>query len=108
MTIIARFSATLLLVAVVCFAQLTMVGQALGASYLGSFPFYSGDYPYYEGPYPPNPLYAPYGFYGCRGGCCRQAVWRRRHWHSVIACYPVPARPAHPRYFRSERPGIVR
>ncbi len=89
MIVLARFPALVLLF-VVLFAQSTWAGESLGPGYIGTLPFYSGDYPYYEGPYPPNPLYAPYGFYGCRGGCCRQAVWRGRHWHNVISCGPVP------------------
>ena len=88
MIVLARFPAVVLLF-VVLFAQSTWAGESLGPGYIGTLPFYSGDYPYYEGPYPPNPLYAPYGFYGCRGGCCRQAVWRGRHWHNVISCGPV-------------------
>ena len=64
-----------------------LVHDVIGGGYLGSFPFYSGDYPYYDGGYPPAPLYAPYGFYGCRAGCCRRAVWRGRHWHNVTTCH---------------------
>ena len=103
MTILARFATVVLLLVAVFCAQSATAGEAVGPGYIGTFPFYSGDYPYYEGPYPPNPLYAPYGFYGCRGGCCRQAVWRGRHWHNVIAC-PAPAArrnaATHPRYLR--------
>ena len=29
---------------------------------------------------------APYGYYGCRAGCCRQAVWRGRHWRGGQDC----------------------
>lgn len=90
MTILARFATVVLLLTAVFCAQSATAGEDFGPGYLGTFPFYSGDYPYYEGPYPPNPLYAPYGFYGCRGGCCRKAAWRGRHWHDVIAC-AVPA-----------------
>jgi hypothetical protein len=89
MTIPARFATVVLLLAAVFCAQSTSAGESLGPGYIGTLPFWSGDYPYYEGPYPPNPLYAPYGFYGCRGGCCRQAVWRGQHWHNVISCASV-------------------
>ncbi|CCE05704.1 exported hypothetical protein [Bradyrhizobium sp. STM 3843] len=61
----------------------------LGPGFLGTLPVYSGDYPYYDGAYPPNPLFAPYGYYACRGGCCRKAVPVGRHWRNVIACSPV-------------------
>jgi hypothetical protein len=88
MTILVRFAAIVLLAAF-C-VRSTSAGEYLGPGYIGTLPFYSGDYPYYEGPFPPNPLYAPYGFYGCRGGCCRHAVWRGGHWHNVIACNATP------------------
>jgi len=61
-------------------------GEALGPGFLGTFPFYFGDYPYYEGANPPNPLYAPYGYYGCRAGCCRQPVWSGHRWRNVTTC----------------------
>jgi len=89
MMIVARLATVVLLLSAVSWAQSTRAGEALGPGFVGTLPVYSGDYPVYEGPFPPNPLYAPYGFYGCRGGCCRQAVWRGQHWHSVIACGPV-------------------
>jgi hypothetical protein len=94
MTIPVRFFAALLLLVAVCCAHSVLAGEWLGPGFVGTLPVYSGDYPYYEGPYPPNPLYAPYGFYGCRGGCCRQAVWRGHHWHNVISC-PVPVSRRH-------------
>ena len=87
MRILALFSAVALLLAMAFSSQSTYAGEAIGGGYLGSFPFYYGDYPYYDGPYPPAPLYAPYGYYGCRGGCCRRAVWRGRHWHNVTTCH---------------------
>lgn len=79
---VALFSAVALL-AIAFSSQATYAG----GGFFGSFPFYSGDYPYYEGDYPPAPLYAPFGYYGCRAGCCRQAVWRNRHWRNLTTCY---------------------
>jgi hypothetical protein len=87
MRILALFSAVALLLAMAFSSQSTYAGEAIGGGYLGSFPFYSGDYPYYDGGYPPAPLYAPYGYYVCRAGCCRRAVWRGRHWHNVTTCH---------------------
>ena len=89
MMILARSGTIVLLLAAMFCAQPASAGDAVGPGFVGTLPFYSGDYPYYEGRYPPNPLYAPYGFYGCRGGCCRQAVWRGRHWHNVVTCASV-------------------
>jgi hypothetical protein len=94
MIVLARFAAMILLLAEVFCAQSASAGEVVGPGYLGTFPFYSGDYPHYEGPYPPNPLYAPYGFYGCRGGCCRQAVWRGRHWHDAVTCRAISRSPS--------------
>ena len=88
MKILARFSAIALLLAMTFSAQSTYAGEALGPGFLGSFPFYSGDYPYYDGDSPPNRLYAPFGYYGCRGGCCRRPAWSGRHWHNVTTCSP--------------------
>ena len=93
MTILARLATVVLLLSATSWAQSTSAGEALGPGFVGTLPVYSGDYPVYEGPFPPTPLYAPYGFYGCRGGCCRQAVWRGQHWHSVIACGAVVGAP---------------
>jgi hypothetical protein len=67
-------------------AQAVCAGDGTGSGYLGTFPFYWGDYPYYEGSFPPAPLYAPDGYYGCRGGCCRRAVSIHGHWHNVTTC----------------------
>jgi hypothetical protein len=82
----ALFSAAALLFVMAFSSQSTHAGEAIGGGFLGSFPFYSGDYPYYDGNYPPATLIAPYGYYGCRAGCCRRAVWRGRHWHNVTTC----------------------
>ena len=87
MKILALFSGVAVLLAVAFSSQSVFAGETIGGGFLGSFPFYSGDYPYYDGDYPPTPLYAPYGYYGCRGGCCRRAVWRGRHWHNVTTCH---------------------
>jgi hypothetical protein len=76
-------------VGLIASAQSACAGDGIGAGYLGSFPFYWGDYPYYEGSFPPNPLYAPFGYYGCRGGCCRRAVSSGRHWHNLTTCSPA-------------------
>ena len=84
MKIATLFSFAALLLAMAYSTQSAYADQVIGGGYLGSFPFYSGDYPYYDGDYPPAPLYAPYGYYGCRAGYCRRAVWRRGHWHNVI------------------------
>jgi len=80
------FSAVALLLATTS-PQSTSADEALGDGFLGTFPFYHGDYPYYDGGYPPNPLIAPYGYYGCRSGCCRRPVWSGRHWHNVMTCH---------------------
>jgi hypothetical protein len=80
------FAVALLLATTFSF-QSAYAGEALGDGFLGTFPFYHGDYPHYDGGYPPNPLIAPYGFYGCRSGCCRQPVWSSRHWHNVTTCH---------------------
>jgi hypothetical protein len=85
---LALFSAVALLLAIVFSSQSTYAGEALGPGFFGTFPVYAGDYPYYEGAYPPAPLYAPFGYYGCRAGCCRQAVWSGRSWRNVITCHP--------------------
>jgi hypothetical protein len=77
MKILVRFSAVALLLAMAFSSQST---------YAGGLPYYFGDYPYYDGDYPPAPLYAPYGYYGCRAACCRRAVWSGRHWHNVTTC----------------------
>jgi hypothetical protein len=87
MKILARFSAIALLLAMAFSSQSTYAGEAIGGGYLGPFPFYYGDYPYYSGAYPPNSLYVPYGYLGCRAGCCRGAVWRGRHWRIVTTCH---------------------
>jgi hypothetical protein len=87
MMVFARAAVVILLAMV--FAESAIAGEIVGPGFVGTFPFYSGDYPYYEGIDPPHPLYAPYGFYGCRAGCCRQAVWRGRHWRDVVSCAPV-------------------
>ncbi len=71
------------------FSSPSTYADDLGPGFLGTFPFYHGDYPYYEGDYPPNPLFAPYGYYGCRSGCCRRPVWSGQHWHNVITCSRV-------------------
>ena len=93
MKIRVLFSAVALLLAMVFSSQSTYAGglvvEPTGGGYWGLYPFYFGDYPYYYGEYPPNPLYAPYGYYGCRGGCCRRAVWSGRRWHNVTACHHV-------------------
>lgn len=86
MRIIALFSVAALFFAMAFSAQ-SARADPLGGGYWGSFPFYTGDYPYYDGENPPAPLYAPYGYYGCRAGCCRRAVWRHGHWHNVSICH---------------------
>jgi hypothetical protein len=93
MKILAVFSGIALLAMTFC--SPSAQADAMGAGFLGSFPFYSGDYPYYDGAYPPAPLYAPYGYYGCRAGCCRRAVWRGQHWHNVTTCDADIARSRH-------------
>lgn len=60
--------------------------QSARADFWGPFPVYTGGYIYYSGDYPPATLLAPNGYYGCRAGCCRQAVWRGGHWRNVITC----------------------
>jgi hypothetical protein len=88
MKIRALFSAVALLLAMAFSSQSTYAGALVGeVGYWGPYPYYFGDYPVYDGDYPPNPLYAPYGYYGCRGGCCRRAVWSGRHWHNVTTCH---------------------
>ena len=79
--------ATVALLLAVGFSSHSAYATDYGPGFLGTFPFYSGDYPYYDGDYPPNPLIAPYGYYGCRAGCCRRPVWTGRHWHNVTACH---------------------
>lgn len=79
--------ATMALLLAVAFSSHSAYATDYGPGFLGTFPFYSGDYPYYDGDYPPNPLIAPYGYYGCRAGCCRRPVWTGRHWHNITACY---------------------
>jgi hypothetical protein len=79
--------ATVALLLTVVFSSQSAYATDHGPGFLGTFPFYSGDYPYYDGDYPPNPLIAPYGYYGCRSGCCRQPVWTGRHWHNATTCY---------------------
>jgi hypothetical protein len=83
---IALFSFAALFLAMAFSAQ-SAHADPLGGGYVTSFPFYTGDYPYYDDANPPAPLYAPFGYYGCRAGCCRQAVWRRGHWHNVSICH---------------------
>ena len=100
MKIFALFSAVALLLAMAFSSQSTYAGalvvEATGVGYWG--PYYFGDYPYYDGDYPPAPLIAPYGYYGCRAGCCRRAVWRGRHWHNVTTCHQaMPAARISPR-----------
>jgi hypothetical protein len=72
-----------------CLSSILPSPSFASPGFLGTFPVYSGDYPYYDGPFPPNPLFAPYGYYACRGGCCRKAVPVGRHWRNVVACHPV-------------------
>ena len=87
MKILAQLSAVALLFVMAFSSQSTAAAETLGAGFLGTFPFYFGDYPYYDGNYPPATLIAPFGYYGCRAGCCRQAVWRGRRWHNVTMCH---------------------
>jgi hypothetical protein len=89
MRIPALFSAVALVLAMAFSSQSIYAGEATGGGYWGPNIFYFGDYPYYYGAYPPNPLYAPFGYYGCGGGCCRRAVWSGRHWHNVTTCHQV-------------------
>jgi hypothetical protein len=81
------YAAVALLLAMTFSSQSTYAAGAVvvGGGYRSPFPW--GDYPYYYGDYPPNPLIAPYGYYGCGGGCCRRAVWSGRHWHNVTICH---------------------
>jgi hypothetical protein len=76
---IALFSAAALLLAMAFSFQSTYAGEL-------SYPAYFGGYAYYDGDYPPAPLYAPFGYYGCRAGCCRQPVWNGRHWRNMTTC----------------------
>jgi hypothetical protein len=79
--------ATVALLLAVAFSSHSAYASDYGPGFLGTFPFYHGDYPYYDGDYPPNPLIAPYGYYGCRAECCRRPVWTGRHWRNVTACH---------------------
>jgi len=87
MKIFAQLAAVALLFAATFSPQSTYASETIGGGFLGSFPFYAGDYPYYDGSYPPATLIAPYGYYGCRAGCCRRAVWRASHWRNVTTCH---------------------
>jgi hypothetical protein len=86
MKIFARFAAVVLLSAMAFSSQSSYAAET-GPGFVGTFPVYAGDYPYYDGNYPPAVLIAPYGYYGCRSGCCRRAVWRGGHWHNVTLCH---------------------
>lgn len=86
MKIRGLFATVALLLAVV-FSSQSASATDYGPGWVGTFPFYSGDYTYYDGDYPPNPLIVPYGYYGCRAGCCRKPVWSGHRWHNVTACY---------------------
>ena len=86
MKIRGLFAAVALLLAA-AFSSQSAYASDHGPGFLGTFPFYYGDYTYYDGGFPPNPLIAPYGYYGCRSGCCRGPVWTGRKWRNVTTCH---------------------